>query len=180
MIQQATSQTQQYDSELENNDNFGFTGGELGDMLKQNAIQECYKEDVAKLRIPQFFRQTTHDLFGEDYELLEPENLSEGFSLNGQDSQVSFELATGEMYRVDLQEQGDAVPKYKRASKSESEYLREYLAKLPPETKINSCTDMICRQINRNNRYATSDINAYVHRIVENMTEDEIAALNLV
>lgn len=177
MIQQATSRTQQYDLELENNDNFGFTGGELGDMLKQNAIQECYKEDVAKLRIPQFFRQTTPDLFGEDYELLEPENLSEGFSLNGQDSQVSFELATGEMYRVDLQEQGDAVPKYKRASKSESEYLREYLAKLPPETKINSCTDMICRQINRNNRYATSDINAYVHKIVENMTEDEIAAM---
>lgn len=177
MIQQATSQSQQYNTEVESNDDFGFTGGELGDMLKQNAIQECYKEVVAKLRIPQFFRQTTPDLFGEDYELLEPENLSEGFSLNGQDSQVSFELATGEMYRVDLQEQGDAVPKYKRASKSESEYLREYLAKLPPEAKINSCTDMICKQINRNNRYATSDINAYVHRIVENMTEDEIAAM---
>lgn len=67
--------------------------------------------------------------------------------------------------------------KYKRASKDESEYIREHLAKLPPEEKIRSCTDMICRQINKSNRYATSDINAYVHRIVENMTEDEITAM---
>ncbi len=177
MIQQATTQTQQYNTEVGNNDDFGFMGGELGDMLKQNAVQDCYKDSVAGLRIPQFFIQTTPDLFGDEYELLEPENLSEGFTLSGQDAQISFELATGEMYRVDLQEQGDAVPKYKRASKEESEYLREYLAQLPPEAKIRSCTDMICRQINKNNRYATSDINAYVHRIVENMTEDEIAAM---
>lgn len=177
MIQQATIQTHKYNTEAENNDDFGFTGGELGDMLKQNLIQDCYKETVAGLRIPQFFIQTTPDLFGDEYELLEPENLSEGFTLSGQDAQISFELATGEMYRVDLQEQGDAVPKYKRASKEESEYLRDYLAQLPPEAKIKSCTDMICGQINKNNRYATSDINAYVHRIVENMTEDELAAM---
>jgi len=177
MIKQATTQTQQYNTEVNNNDDFGFIGGELGDMLKQNSIQECYRESVSELRIPQFFIQTTPDLFGNDYELLEPENLSEGFTLSGQDAQISFELATGEMYRVDLQEQGDAVPKYKRASKEESEYIREYLAQLPPEAKIKSCTSMICDQINKNNRYAVRDINAYVHRIVENMTEDEIAAM---
>ena len=177
MIKQATTQTQQYNTEVNNNDDFGFIGGELGDMLKQNSIQECYRESVSELRIPQFFIQTTPDLFGNDYELLEPENLSEGFTLSGQDAQISFELATGEMYRVDLQEQGDAVPKYKRASKEESEYIREYLAQLPPEAKIKSCTSMICDQINKNNRYAARDINAYVHRIVENMTEDEIAAM---
>ena len=177
MIQQATTQTQKYNAEVENNDDFGFTGGELGDMLKQNAIQDCYKETVVGLRIPQFFIKTTPDLFGDEYELLEPENLSEGFTLSGQDAQISFELATGEMYRVDLQEQGDAVPKYKRASKEESEYLRDYLAQLPPEAKIKSCMNMICGHINKNNRYATGDINAYVRRIVENMTADEIAAM---
>lgn len=177
MIQQATTQTQKYNTEVENNDNFGFIGGELGAMLKQNVIQDCYKETVAGLRIPQFFIQTTPDLFGDEYELLEPENLSEGFTLSGQNAQISFELATGEMYRVDLQEQGDAVPKYKRATKEESEYLRDYLAQLPPEAKLKSCMDMICSQINKNNRYATSDINAYVNRIVENMTADEIAAM---
>lgn len=81
------------------------------------------------------------------------------------------------MYRVDIQEQGEAVPKYKRASKSESEYIREYLAKLPQEKKIKQCTDMICNQINKNNRYATSEIEDYVKRIVQSMTEDELSAM---
>ena len=52
--------------------------------------------------MPQFFLHSIPDLFGEEYELLSPENLSEGFSLAGQDAKVSFELATDEMYRVDV------------------------------------------------------------------------------
>lgn len=81
------------------------------------------------------------------------------------------------MYRVVIQEQGEAVPKYKRANKGESEYIREYLAKLPQEKKILQCTDMICHQINKTNCYAASEIVGYVKRIVQNMTEDELAAM---
>lgn len=38
---------------------------------------------------------------------------------------IHFELATGEMYRVDLAENGEAVPKYKRADSELSEYIKE-------------------------------------------------------
>ncbi|MCD7831749.1 MAG: DEAD/DEAH box helicase family protein [Firmicutes bacterium] len=177
MEQEATEAAQAYESAIADDTNAGFTGGELGNMLNQNKIQPQFREEVKNLRIPQFFLQSVPDLFGDAYELLEPEHLSDGFSLSGQDAQISFELATGEMYRVDIQEEGEAVPKYKRASKSESEYIREYLAKLPQEKKIRQCTDMICNQINKNNRYAASEISDYVHRIVQNMTEDELAAM---
>lgn len=177
MIKEATTKTEQYDNDSNSNDNEGFMGGELADMLKQNGIQSCFKDSITKLRVPQLFTKTVPDLFGDEYEFLEPEKLSEGFSLSGQDAQISFELATGEMYRVDVQEQGDAVPKYKRASKDESEYLRDFLATLPPEAKIRNCVSMICGQINKVDRYATSEINAYVQRIVENMTDDEISAM---
>lgn len=177
MEEEAKQAAHTYETELENNDNNGFMGGELGDILNQNEMQSQYKEEAQSLRIPQFFLQSVPDLFGDAYELLEPEHLSEGFTLSGQDAQISFELATGEMYRVDIQEQGEAVPKYKRASRDESEYIREYLAKLPQEKKIRHCTDMICHQINKNNRYATSEIEDYVRRIVGNMTEDELAAM---
>ena len=146
-------------------------------MLNQNAMQAQFAKGASKLRVPQFFLKTTPDLFGEGFELLEPENLSDGFSLTGQDSQVSFELATGEMYRVDIQEHGEAIPKYKRASKDVSEYIREHLAKLPQEKKIAQCTNMICAQINKNNRYATTEIADYVRRIVFNMTDDELSAM---
>lgn len=81
------------------------------------------------------------------------------------------------MYRIDIQEQGDSVPKYMRVSKTDSEYLREYLARLPQEKKVNVCIENICGIINRNNRYSSREIADYVRRIVSNMTEDEITAM---
>ena len=177
MIQEAESQSSEYEEETSESDLSGFMGGELGSMLTQNGIQPQYKDQIETIRIPQFFLESSPDLFGDAYDLLEEENLSKGFSLSGQDAEISFELTTGEMYHVDLQEQGDAVPKYMRVSKKDSEYLREYLARLPQEKKLNACIDNICGLINRNNRYAASEIKDYVRRVVSNMTEDEIAAM---
>lgn len=176
MVRQAAQQVESYSVAVNTPDD-GFIGGELGDMLTQNAIQAHLAEEVSALRVPQFFLRSVPDLFGDEYELLEPENLSEGFSLAGQDAQVHFELATGEMYRVDVEEKGEAVPKYKRAGSELSEYIRNRLAQLPPEQKIQSCTNMLCSQINRNNRYAAAEISDYVRRIVAGMTEDELAAM---
>ena len=177
MLKDAQSQADNYDTEMEDSGNAGFWGGELGDMLNQNAVQPQFAEEVSALRIPQFFLKSTPDLFGGEYELLETENLSEGFSLSGQDAQISFELATGDIYRVDLQEKGEALPKYMRASKEESEHIREWLAKLPPEGKVRQCVALICGQLNKNDRYAAQEISAYVHRVVKNMTDDELVAM---
>ncbi len=177
MIREASEQAENYNEAVNNEDDFGFTGGELGDMLTQNAIQKQYADDASIIRVPQFVMHTVADLFGGEYELLSPENLSEGFSLVGQDAKVSFELATGEMYRVDIAETGEAIPKYRRENSELSDYIRARLAKLPPEQKIEKCTGMICDQINRNNRYAASEIKNYVRQIVARMTEDELAAM---
>ncbi len=176
MVREATQQAESYSAAVSAPDD-GFMGGELGEMLTQNKIQAHFAGEVSALRVPQFFLRSVPDLFGGEFELLEPENLSEGFSLAGQDAQVHFELATGEMYRVDVEEHGEAVPKYKRASSELSEYIRSHLAQLPPEQKIQSCTNMICAQINRNNRYAAEEIRDYVRRIVAGMTEDELSAM---
>ena len=177
MIKKAEEETEEYNSSVNDTNSASFVGGELGNMLNQNSIQEQYRESIETIKIPQFYLQTMPDLFGDDLELLEPENLSEGFSLSGQNAEISFELATGEMYQVDIQEQGEAVPKYKRANKAENEFIRKFLAKLPPERKIESCVDMICKHINKNDRYASSEISEYVRRVVENMTEDELSAM---
>lgn len=176
MVQEAAQQAADYTAAINETDD-GFIGGELGDMLTQNAMQPHLAAEASALRIPQFFLKSVPDLFGSEYELLEPENLSEGFSLAGQDAQVRFELATGEMYRIDVAENGEAVPKYKRVDSELSEYIRNRLAQLPPEQKIQSCTNMLCAQINRNNRYAAAEINDYVRRIVGGMTEDELSAM---
>lgn len=177
MEREAERQSEEYNHAVMDTKDNGFLGGELGDMLNQYAMQSRFTEEAQNLKIPQFFLRTSPCLFGGEYALLSPEALSDGFSLNGQDAQISFELATGEMYQVDIQKEGEAIPKFKKVSKEESEYIREFLATLPPEKKIQHCTDMICHQINRNDRYATAEVNDYVRRIVAGMTEDELAAM---
>ncbi len=179
MITTATTQVEAYTQEVENKSDNGFIGGELGDMLNQNAILPQHVDEIKDLRIPQFFIQTTPDLFGEELELLEPENLSEGFSLSGQDASISFQLALGEVYSVDIEPEGEAVPKYKRSSKKESEYIQKYLESIPEAIRIQQCSKLIAAQINKNNRYATSEIENYVSRIVSNMTNDELSAMEI-
>lgn len=177
MISQAQQQAEHYEQEAEKNDNSGFLGGELGDMIKQYHIQPQYEEQVKKLRIPQFFLKSTPDLFGGDTVLLDKNSLLEGFNLSEQNADINFALSSGEMYTVDVQSQGDAVPKYKKVSQTESEYIHKVLARMAPEDKIKSCTKNICHIINRNNTFATSEVDEYVHRVVSNMTEDELAVI---
>ena len=177
MVRAATEQIETYTAAVNDAQDDGFMGGELGDMLTQNAMQSHLAAEVSELRVPQFFLRSTPDLFGDEYELLEPENLSDGFSLAGQDAQVSFELATGEMYRIDIEENGEAVPKYKRVDSELSAFIRSRLAQLPAEQKIQRCVNMLCDNINRNNRYAAAEIKDYVRRIVAGMTADELAAM---
>jgi type III restriction enzyme len=177
MIRQATGQVEEYDSTVSQNMDYTFGGGELENMVTHGYIQEQYIDSVSKLKIPQFYLESIPDLFGSAYEVLEKENLSEGFSLSEQEASISFELSTEDMYSVDLQKNGEAVPKYMRVSKKESDYIKEYFATIPEERKQNVCIDNICGLINRNNRYVSSEIKEYVKRIIGNMKNDELSAM---
>lgn len=177
MVTAAISQAEDYTNEIRNTPDAGYVGGELGEMLRQNAIQQQYRDEVKDLRIPQFYIRCQPDLFGNEFELLEPENLSEGFSLIGQDAQVTFELDTGDMYRIDIQDEGEAVPKYKKAAKDESRYVRQFMESLPPEGRVRQCIKMIASQINKNDRYASSEVEDYVKRCIAALTDDELAMM---
>lgn len=177
MVQAAAQQADAYRMAMEESADSGLIGGELGEMLHQNAIQLQFREEAANLRIPQFCWETVLNLTGEHYDLLEKENLSDGFSLSGQDAQVNFRLSAEEIYHVDLQQQGEAIPKYRRASKEESEYLRSRLARLPKEEKREECVRQLCGHLERNDRYRAQDVAEYVRRVVANMTDDELTAM---
>ena len=176
MISHAEQRAEKYEEEAEQNESSGFIGGELGNMMKQYHIQPQYQEEIKTLRIPQFFIQSAKCTFFGDTVKLEKDALLEGFSLSGQDADVNFTLSAGEMYEFDIQE-GNSIPKYKLASQQYSDYLRETLARMAPEEKIASCTRQICGIINRNNAFSASDIKDYVNRVIANMTEDELVAI---
>lgn len=177
MVATATQATEKYDEELNDESNDGFLGGDLGDMLNQYPMQEQFKEDAASLHIPQFFLKGTPNLFSDGYTLLEKENLSDGFSLNKIPADIKFNLATGEMYEIDVAAQGEAIPKYRRASKSESDQIREYLRQISSEHRIKACAAALAAHINKNNRYAAEEVTAYVTRVISEMDEDALNAM---
>lgn len=177
MVAEAARQSEEYDSAAAGTENNGFLGGELGAMMNQFQMQAPFAEEAATLKIPQFFIRTAPSMFGGDQVLLTKETLSDGFSLRGQDSQVDFGLDMGDMYRVDIAAQGEAVPKYQKTSKEESQYIRDKLATIPEDRKVDFCTRLLCQNINRNDRLATAEVNEYVNRIVGGMSADEVAAL---
>lgn len=157
--------------------NVGILWGELGVMLNQYRIQSLYRDEIKDLKIPQFFVQTVPDLFGDEYELLEPEALSEGFSLSEQNAEISFELDSSHIYKFDVAEEGEAVPKYKKVKQDSSEYIKNFISKYPEEKRVNLCVDAICHQLNRNNRIASAHLLEYVKRIVGGMDKDEVATM---
>ena len=176
MAEQASEQAQAYEQELQASEESALESGELGDMLNQYTVQESWRDEVAQLAIPQFCIETTPDLFGGEYALLNPIHLLEGFSLKKQDTAINFTLATGEMYKVDISEYGEAVPKYQRTRQGESDYIREHMASIPEAKKVTECAKLLCRQLNKADDYcAAGDIAAYVKRVVNQMDADEVA-----
>ncbi len=103
MVQEANKQSENYNTEVSANEGNGFLGGELGDMINQFEIQSQFADEALALKIPQFYLRTPPSMFGGEYTLLTKEALSDGFSLSGQDAQVSFELATGDISRKAIQ-----------------------------------------------------------------------------
>ena len=177
MLSRAEHEAENYEEQAKQQDNYGYIGGELGDMLHQYHIQPQYADDVKLIKIPQFMLKTTLNLFGNDMVYLQKDSLLDGFSLESQNADINFTISTGEMYSVDIQTQGEGIPKYKRVSQSESEYLHDLFARLAPEQKIESCTRQICHIINKDNAFSAAEIEKYVRRAISNMTEDELAAM---
>ena len=177
MVQEIAASIEEYETETHESHSVEILSTDLSEMVSSYSIQEKFRETARNLQIPQFFMQTQPSLFNGEHALLEPEHLSQGFNLRGQDAQINFELTADAVYSVDVAADGEAVPKYKKASQLESEYLREYLETLPTERKIQKCADTIAEQINRNNRYAAQDVSEYVRRVIGNMTEDELENL---
>ena len=177
MVEQAQKTAEQYNRRVETSSNDGFLGGDLGEILNQFPIQDQFKEDTADLRIPQFFLKGTPNLFNDGYTLLEKENLSDGFSLNKIPADIQFNLATGDMFEIDVAAQGEAIPKYRRVAKSESEQIREYLKQISSEHRIQACAHSLAAQINKNNRYSTEEVQAYVARVISEMDEDALGAM---
>lgn len=181
MQQQAQQQTENY---TKANEAEAFMGGAEAEMQHRYQIKAENQETAQKLHLPKFCIKDglgeTLGLFEEaavEYAYLEPEHLLEGFRLSGQDANVNFKLAASEMYAVDIAKSGEAVPQYRLVTSGDKQRLREYLDSLPQERQIATCIDAICAVINKKNAYESSDIKAYVRRVVDGLHSDDLVTM---
>lgn len=174
-IKDAEKEIQNYDQE--NNNSSELNRGELGEMLKQNIIQEEFT-DIKDVRLPVFMVDDTASMFDEGtHTPLTYGMLEENFNLSKLEANIKFELSEDEMYSVDISDKVDNVPKYQRATLRERKHIQEMLESLPPDKKIAWCEGMITNIINKDNAYSTNQVAEYVHRVVTNMSNEELACI---
>ena len=177
MLESASNQVQEYEDEINASDDDFFTDGETNAMLNKITVQEQFQEEVENLKLPQFILQTRNGIFDSFESLLNPENLSDGFSLKNADTNINFQLATSEMVSVDLAENGEAIPKTRKTDEQISEELRKYIASRPSDKKVQDCTDFICQELNKTNSWESAEIRAYVTRVISGMSNSDVEAM---
>ena len=181
MARLAAEQSAAYEAEVEYSEASGLPGGALGGKMNHFSMQPAFQQEAEALHLPQFFLKTAPDLFHkEDCVPLDRENLSTGFSLKDEDTKINFVLASDDLYAVDLAADGEGVPKYKKMTGIESQYVRRLIASSPPEKRKKLLVDVLHDQIEQKasmNCVASQEIKEYTRRIVENMESAALALL---
>ena len=180
MLSQAETESNIYWEEMNSNDEDVFEGipEEEKVKMKTYAIKPEFRDEALNLQIPQFVIETGSSLFSDnETALLERENLYKGFSLKNKDTEVDFNSISVEIAKVDIEDSPDGVPKAWQLTGFDSIYMREWFDTQPSEKKRKLCKDMICKKISKINAVNDSELDEYVSRIMDNMTEDQLTDL---
>lgn len=137
-------------------------------------VKQEFLKDIETIEIPQFFQVIPETLFTEDtYELLEKEQLAEGFTLKGKPYDIDFATADDEIAEVDVRQSEGGLPKVFKMSNADQRYFNN----LPPESRVRECKGMMFKQPNKLNMVDASELKAYIERIVGDMDKTQIAAM---
>lgn len=178
MIAEAKKQVEEYNQAILESEDFGILGGELSAMINKYKMNAEFAEDLKTLELPQFVFKSEPNLFSSEvYELVHKEKFSKGFTLKKADSNINFDTSTGEAYSIDISKYGEGVPKYHKLNPKEDELIMQHMARLAPDKRLNTCVDMICKELNKSDTLETQDVKEYVKKIVGGMTTDMISML---
>lgn len=180
MVREAEIQNAVYLEGLNHNESKALEGipDEVKAKMKTYSIKNEFADEAMQLIIPQFVVETQPTLFS-DHEiiLLEKENLYKGFTLKDKDIQIDFNVIDVEMARVDVEDSADGIPKAFQIKGYDNIHMKEWFDAQPSEKKRRLCKDMICKRISRNNAINDNELDEYVGRIMDNMTEDQLTDL---
>ena len=151
---------------------------EVRDKVKTYEVNPQFREDIETLQIPQFFLKIEQSLFTDgSFELLDKEMLAEGFTLKGKAYDIDFAAADDEIREIDVREQDGGLPKVFKMESAEQRYFKEWFNNLPPESRVRQCKEMMFNQLNKLNMVDAAELKAYINRIVDDMDNAQLAAM---
>ena len=147
---------------------------EVGNKMKHYKINQLYASEAGQLEIPQFMIETGRSLFSEhEHQVLTKENLYAGFSLLDKDTVIDFDSIDSEIARIDIDD-SDALPKAWKLQGFDSQNVKQWFDEQPSDRKMRLCKDMIIKKLSKNNAINDRDLEVYVDRIIQNLTEEQL------
>jgi type III restriction enzyme len=149
---------------------------ELQSLVKTYKMKDVFAEQALQIHLPQFFiKKPSGEIFSDDEHLLNEEDLLEGFQLSKCDSNISFDSVTSELYKVDLDEtKSDYTPSFVKLDGGVKDKLMEYI--LDPsrkESRAKNLTAQIMDIIGNMYPITEHEIKKYVHKLVEDFTDEQ-------
>lgn len=147
---------------------------EVGNKMKHYKVNQLYVSEAGQIEIPQFMIETGRSLFSEhEHQVLTKENLYAGFSLLDKDTVIDFDSIDSEIARIDIDD-SDAMPKAWKLQGFDSQNVKQWFDEQPSDRKMRLCKDMIIKNLSKNNAVNDRDLEVYVDRIIQNLTEDQL------
>lgn len=152
---------------------------ELEDKVNRHKLKDIFKEQALALKLPQFFVKVAQTGWFADasaQQLLERNELLKDFRLDSADSSISFEDVAGEMYRVDLEQQGegDYAPKPFRIDAAGRQRFNELILTQTYESQVMAIVQRLADMIGDMWPLADEEVKAYVTRIVKALTPEQL------
>ena len=174
MLNHAKIQNELYWKDFEKTEEYVPVPPEVGNKMKHYKVNQLYANEAGQLEIPQFMIETGKSLFSEhEHQVLTKENLYAGFSLFDKDTVIDFNSIDSEIARIDIDD-SDAMPKAWKLQGFDSQNVKQWFDEQPSDRKVRLCKDMIIKKLSKNNAISDRDLEAYVDRIMQNLTEDQL------
>jgi type III restriction enzyme len=150
---------------------------EIVDKMKHYKMNTAFEDDAGQIELPQFMIETGRSLFSDnEYGVLSKENLYAGFTLKDKDTEIDFNSMDSEIARIDIDD-SDSLPKAWKLQGFDSQSIKQWFDDQPSDRKIRLCKDMIIKKLSKNNAVNDRELETYVDRIIQNMTEDQLTDL---
>lgn len=179
MLEHAAQQGADYEHEAEQAAQLGddFVPSDLEETVDTTAMIADYRDEVSKLKIPQFVIQTPPSVLfptgGDGVDLLRNDALAADFVLRDKDIQLDLTIADEQMYKIDVKKQAD-VPRAFRMSASDQKIMREHFSRLSIESQKRNAAEAIYERLKPINSVNDSDLRSYIGRIADNFGPEDL------